>query len=69
MWLIVYVLIGWFTYSFLQEIIFNRPEGIPTLEYLIENGVTPEELDFKLFIISLLWPVLIIYFLIYDRRN
>lgn len=65
MWLIIYFLIGWSVYTFLQEIIFYRFEGRPILEYLLENGVTPEELDFKLFIISLLWPILIIYFLIY----
>lgn len=69
MWLIIYFLIGWITYSFLQEIIFNRAEGIPVLEYLLENGITPEELDFKLFIISLFWPVLIIYYLIYGGRK
>lgn len=69
MWLIIYFLIGWITYSFLQEIILNRSEGIPILEYLIKNGITPEELDFKLFIISLFWPVLIIYYLIYDGRK
>ena len=53
MWLIIYFLIGWFIYSFLREIIFNRNEGISILEYTIENGITPEELDFKLFVLSL----------------
>ena len=60
MWLIIYFLIGWFIYSFLREIIFNRNEGILILEYTIENGITPEELDFKLFVLSLFWPILII---------
>lgn len=69
MWLIIYFLIGWSVYTFLQEIIFNRQEGIPVLEYLLENGITLDELDFKLFIISLLWPVLIVYFLIYGGRK
>lgn len=69
MWLIIYFLIGWFIYSFLRDKIFNRTEGTLILEYLIENGVTPEELDFKLFIISLFWPILIIYYLIYGGRK
>lgn len=64
MWLIIYFLIGWFIYSFLREIIFNRNEGISILEYTIENGITPEELDFKLFVLSLFWPILIIYIII-----
>ena len=51
MWLIIYFLIGWFIYSFLREIIFNRNEGISILEYTIENGITPEELDFELFVL------------------
>jgi hypothetical protein len=69
MWLIIYFLIGWIIYSFLREIIFNRAEGIPVLIYLLENRITPEDLDFKLFIISLFWPVLIIYYLIYGGRK
>lgn len=69
MWLIIYFLIGWFIYSFLRDKIFNRTEGIPVLEYFIESGVTPEELDFRLFIISLFWPILIIYYLIYGGRK
>lgn len=64
MWLIIYFLIGWFIYSFLREIIFNRNEGILILEYTIENGITPEELDFKLFVLSLFWPILIIYIIV-----
>lgn len=64
MWLIIYFLIGWFIYSFLREIIFNRNEGISILEYTIENGITPEELDFKLFVLSLFWPILIIYIIV-----
>lgn len=69
MWLIIYFLIGWIIYSFLREIIFNRAEGIPVLEYLIENGITPEELNFKLFIMSLFWPVLIILLLDLWRKK
>ena len=69
MWLIIYFLIGWFIYSFLREIIFNRNEGISILEYTIENGITPEELDFKLFVLSLFWPILIIYIIIYGGRK
>ena len=70
MWLIIYFLIGWFIYSFLREIIFNRNEGILILEYTIENGITPEELDFKLFVLSLFWPILIIYIIVvYGRRK
>ena len=70
MWLIIYFLIGWFIYSFLREIIFNRNEGISILEYTIENGITPEELDFKLFVLSLFWPILIIYIIVvYGRRK
>ena len=69
MWLIIYFLIGWFIYSFLREIIFNRNEGISILEYTIENGITPEELDFKLFVLSLFWPILIIYIIVYGGRN
>ena len=64
MWLIIYFLIGWFIYSFLREIIFNRNEGISILEYTIENEITPEELDFKLFVLSLFWPILIIYIIV-----
>ena len=64
MWLIIYFLIGWFIYSFLREIIFNRNEGISILECTIENGITPEELDFKLFVLSLFWPILIIYIIV-----
>lgn len=64
MWLIIYFLIGWFIYSFLREIIFNRNEGISILEYTIENGITPEELDFILFVLSLFWPILIIYIIV-----
>ena len=64
MWLIIYFLIGWFIYSFLREIIFNRNEGILILEYTIENGITPEELDFELFVLSLFWPILIIYIIV-----
>ena len=64
MWLIIYFLIGWFIYSFLREIIFNRNEGVSILEYTIENGITPEELDFKLFVLSLFWPILIIYIIV-----
>lgn len=64
MWLIIYFLIGWFIYSFLREIIFNRNEGISILEYTIENGITPEELDFELFVLSLFWPILIIYIIV-----
>ena len=64
MWLIIYFLIGWFIYSFLREIIFNRNEGILILEYTIENGITPEELDFILFVLSLFWPILIIYIIV-----
>ena len=64
MWLIIYFLIGWFIYSFLREIIFNRNERISILEYTIENGITPEELDFKLFVLSLFWPILIIYIIV-----
>lgn len=64
MWLIIYFLIGWFIYSFLREIIFNRNEGILILEYTIENGIAPEELDFKLFVLSLFWPILIIYIIV-----
>lgn len=64
MWLIIYFLIGWFIYSFLREIIFNRNEGISIIEYTIENGITPEELDFKLFVLSLFWPILIIYIIV-----
>lgn len=64
MWLIIYFLIGWFIYSFLREIIFNRNEGILILEYTIENGITLEELDFKLFVLSLFWPILIIYIIV-----
>lgn len=69
MWLIIYFLIGWFIYSFLREIIFNRNEGILILEYTIENGITPEELDFKLFVLSLFWPILIIYIIVYGGRK
>ena len=70
MWLIIYFLIGWFIYSFLREIIFNRNEGISILEYTIENGITPEELDFKLFVLSLFWPIiLIIYIIVYGGRK
>ena len=70
MWLIIYFLIGWFIYSFLREIIFNRNEGILILEYTIENGITPEELDFKLFVLSLFWPIiLIIYIVVYGGRK
>ena len=70
MWLIIYFLIGWFIYSFLREIIFNRNEGISILEYTIENGITPEELDFELFVLSLFWPILIIYIIVvYGRRK
>ena len=64
MWLIIYFLIGWFIYSFLREIIFNRNEGISILEYTIENGITLEELDFILFVLSLFWPILIIYIIV-----
>ena len=64
MLLIIYFLIGWFIYSFLREIIFNRNEGISILEYTIENGITPEELDFELFVLSLFWPILIIYIIV-----
>ena len=64
MWLIIYFLIGWFIYSFLREIIFNINEVISILEYTIENGITPEELDFKLFVLSLFWPILIIYIIV-----
>ena len=64
MWLIIYFLIGWFIYSFLREIIFNRNEGISILDYTIENGITPEELDFELFVLSLFWPILIIYIIV-----
>ena len=69
MWLIIYFLIGWFIYSFLREIIFNRNEGISILEYTIENGITPEELDFILFVLSLFWPILIIYIIVYGGRK
>ena len=69
MWLIIYFLIGWFIYSFLREIIFNRNEGISILEYTIENGITPQELDFKLFVLSLFWPILIIYIIVYGGRK
>ena len=69
MWLIIYFLICWFIYSFLREIIFNRNEGISILEYTIENGITPEELDFKLFVLSLFWPILIIYIIVYGGRK
>ena len=69
MWLIIYFLIGLFIYSFLREIIFNRNEGISILEYTIENGITPEELDFKLFVLSLFWPILIIYIIVYGGRK
>ena len=69
MWLIRYFLIGWFIYSFLREIIFDRNEGISILEYTIENGITPEELDFKLFVLSLFWPILIIYIIVYGGRK
>ena len=71
MWLIIYFLIGWFIYSFLREIIFNRNEGISILEYTIENGITPEELDFKLFVLSLFWPIILIIYIIvvYGRRK
>ena len=64
MWLIIYFLIGWSVYTFLSEIIFNREEGIPTLEYILESGITPEELDFKLFVLLLFWPILIIYIIV-----
>ena len=43
---------------------FVANEGISILEYTIENGITPEELDFKLFVLSLFWPILIIYIIV-----
>jgi hypothetical protein len=63
MLLFIYVMISWFTYFFIREILFTKNTSLPIIQELEEQGLTPEGLDFRLFILSLFWPILMLYIL------
>lgn len=61
LWLVInYVLISWMTYSLLCKMTFNGELGLYLMNYY---KITPDGLDFRLFIISIIWPILIIYYI------
>lgn len=60
-WLLLnYVLLGWLTYYFLYDLIFNRKKELG-LYFIDYYKITPSGLDFRIFIVSIVWPILIIY--------
>ena len=65
--LLVYVCIGWVVYDMLRTIIFDRQEGQVILGMMLAAGMTMEEIDIRLFVLSLLWPVVILYYIMYGK--
>ena len=59
MYLITYSIIGCFIHSFLREVVFNSESSLPILNYFNRQGITPDELELRLFMVSILWPTLI----------
>lgn len=64
---LVYVCIGWAVYDMLRTIIFDRQEGQVILGMMLAAGMTMEEINIRLFVLSLLWPVIILYYIMYGK--
>lgn len=64
---LVYVCIGWVVYDMLRTIIFDRQEGQVILGMMLSAGMTMEEIDIRLFVLSLLWPVVILYYIMHGK--
>lgn len=64
---LVYVCIGWVVYDMFRTIIFDRQEGQVILRIMLAKGMTIEEINIKLFILSLIWPVVILYYILYGK--
>lgn len=64
---LVYVFIGLVVYNILRTIIFDRQEGQVILRMMLAEGMTMEEIDIKLFVLSLIWPVVILYYILYGK--
>lgn len=64
---LVYVCIGWVVYGILRTIIFDRQEGQVILGMMLAEGMTMEEIDIKLFVLSLIWPIVILYYILYGK--
>lgn len=63
----VYVCIGLIVYDMFRTIIFDRQEWKVILEIMLAAGMTVEEIDIILFVLSLLWPVVILYNILYGK--
>lgn len=64
---LVYVCIGWVVYDMFRTIIFDRQEGQVILGMMLAAGMTMEEIDIRLFVLSLLWPVVILYYIMHGK--
>lgn len=64
---LAYVCIGLVVYNILKTIIFDRQEGQVILRIMLAEGMTIEEINIKLFILSLIWPVVILYYILYGK--
>lgn len=64
---LAYVCIGLVVYNILKTIIFDRQEGQVILRIMLAKGMTIEEINIKLFILSLIWPVVILYYILYGK--
>ena len=64
---LAYVCIGLIVYNILKTIIFDRQEGQVILRIMLAEGMTIEEINIKLFILSLIWPVVILYYILYGK--
>lgn len=64
---LAYVCIGLVVYNILKTIIFDRQEGQVILRIMLAEGMTIEEINIKLFILSLIWPVVILYYIMYGK--
>lgn len=64
---LAYVCIGLVVYNILKTIIFDRQEGQVILRIMLAEGMTIEEINIKLFILSLIWPVVILYYFLYGK--
>lgn len=64
---LAYVCIGLVVYNILKTIIFDRQEEQVILRIMLAEGMTIEEINIKLFILSLIWPVVILYYILYGK--
>lgn len=64
---LAYVCIGLVVYNILKTVIFDRQEGQVILRIMLAEGMTIEEINIKLFILSLIWPVVILYYILYGK--